>query len=995
MTLISDIVCAYGPGDEPKAHTPLWAVFDPDWYRWRYQASIIEIAGSLPEDDRGLYAFWQRDGARHAHAPNRYFDEMWYRRVHPDVENGIRMGVFDSGFQHYCETGHRGRSCHWLFSESNYFWLNQDLTPALLREMGYSNGFDHYLAVGQSERRVSSCFFSPDVFRSSLVQQRLPLDSGMGDFSRMIDDPDARALRSSWYFDPSWYLETYPEVAEKIASREFASPLHHYLSNDAPTVFSPNPCFDESWYLEAYPDVHDLVRLRGFRNGYDHFVRNGLFEGRSPSEGVSLPATMRAGEAPSWGTLSQNAFLEHVRRLGQEVPKTTVETPHLTQYEQLHAAKVEAMLPLLARTPLDFRYVGRPELSVLISARGGVQPLLTTLASLHEGNTGAMQVILIDDEAGTHSAEIARYTQGIDRVITSEDMLSRRWQRGGARILAPVTLVIEPGAHLYYGALASAMSRLDAHGIIGVAPQCLGPDLRVIEAGLSVSRDGTCLAHAVGAEAFSAETDFLRPCDTVGGGALLCRTEILQAVPMKEDEGGSLRSILHVWAVLGLSLRQAKPEGRIHYDPSFLLRVTTPDDPAAHRRDEEALVLRRLFSDLLRGNPYKGAALRDTVHRSARWGRRVLVLMGEWPVGRECPARIRTLSDVLIDTGAQVTVFSLTGQALSQGAGQDRPGSSLPETVEYRSGSIEQLGGLIERRMRGFDHVWICGGQILNRVFPLINEKAALLPEEGFTLDLRDIEAFGLLNDRRQVGDRPSEQDRALCAEQLDDELRNAWFCQNVVVRDNAQKQGLQEAGLVDLTVLGDWHAPLAGRRYEARRNLLFAAPSATGQSYGLRFLKWFVRDVFPRIEGRVDGAPRLIIGCDGLQSIDLSMMTHYHGVAPLLDGRRPLPSLAAECRVLIVPDDMDGAVASPCSLAAASALPSVQGGMLAQPGVDVSPVVADRFAEAVIRLYQDESAWQQLSDEASAGAAASNARYRETLARLMGQEQVRESTLD
>ena len=68
MTLTPEILTAFGPGDAPRPNTPLWAIFDPDWYRERYRQAVIEMTGSLP-DDRGLYEFWLRDGARYAHSP--------------------------------------------------------------------------------------------------------------------------------------------------------------------------------------------------------------------------------------------------------------------------------------------------------------------------------------------------------------------------------------------------------------------------------------------------------------------------------------------------------------------------------------------------------------------------------------------------------------------------------------------------------------------------------------------------------------------------------------------------------------------------------------------------------------------------------------------------------------------------------------------------------------------------------------------------------------
>lgn len=276
-----------------EGRTPLWAEFDPSWYRVRYSDAIATLAGEIPED-RDLARFWQDHGARHGHSPNRLFDEIWYRRAFPDVENGIWLGIFRSGFQHYCEIGCRGRSGHWLFSEQDYFRLNDDLTVSGLRAQGYVNGYDHYLAAGAQEDRFSHPFFNPEIFRASIFERRLPYDESGGAFRSFLFEPEASELRCSWYFDPAWYLERYPEVAELIASGDYVCSLHHYLSNERPSDFDPNPYFSERFYADAYPDVAAFVSARGVRNGFAHFLAVGIYEGRQPAPDVDLSAFVAA-----------------------------------------------------------------------------------------------------------------------------------------------------------------------------------------------------------------------------------------------------------------------------------------------------------------------------------------------------------------------------------------------------------------------------------------------------------------------------------------------------------------------------------------------------------------------------------------------------------------------------------------------------------------------------------------------------------------------------
>lgn len=1003
MTLTPEILTAFGPGDAPRPNTPLWAIFDPDWYRERYRQAVIEMTGSLP-DDRGLYEFWLRDGARYAHSPNRYFDEIWYRRAHFDVENGIRMGVFESGFQHYCETGHRGRSCHWLFSEGNYFALNTDLTPSLVREMGYANGYDHYLAVGQAERRVSTAFLVPDTLRAELLQHRLPYDPQIGEFSRFVLNADCAAMRTSWYFDPEWYLDRYRDVAPQIASGVYDSPLHHYLSNENPAAYNPNAFFDEAYYLPTYEDVGGQVTARVLRNGYDHFVRFGLFEGRSPAEGVKLPPTVYDGDVPGWEAICDNPFIAHIRQDGVVETKEPVGSPSLRQLDSLQALRTESLIPLLARYPLDFRYVGQPVLSVVIAVPELFTDLIQTLVSLHEANKGDMQIVLL---TGTHkddTASITRYAYGIEAVAAVGLSAQEGLQRAVAQVTAPQVLIVQSGVTLFSGALEAAKACLERPSVVAVAPQSLGLDLTIVEAGLSVARDGSCTSHGAGEEAFAVGLDFVRACDGCSGGALLCDTEALRVVSMPEEAGTRLRVEAHIWASLALALRQSSHEGRILYAPDFVIRLPEREHAQEGLIMREQLILRQVFAQTLRGNLPGRPSQGGGIPRPTRWGRRVLLLASQdVALLAAQDIRLHALARSMIGLGLQVTQFVLdegkpgdTGGDATGANGYDRARSSRDrlDEVEYRSGALEALARLIEQRRRGFDQIWVMGGRTLNRVIDLFSEKAECLSDEGFILDLRTLESLekGWQNVSSDQMPRPGETPAIRQA--LLDETANAWFCQDIVVQNAQQAERLEEAGLRGLTILGDDLPVHEGGDFDRRHDLVFAMPSQT-DGYDLSFLKWFARSVLVRLDGHLPETARLILAYDGAPTRDLMMVVHYAHVASLDEGRIPLSELVARCRLMIAPEERGGDVSLQRLVAGASGLPAVIGGDGSPPGAMCATSSAARFAEVIITLYQDRETWQRLSDEAKEQAGAMTRRYRETLAGLLGQSLVKEEFCD
>ncbi|MGV1003166.1 MAG: hypothetical protein ACOYEV_00055 [Candidatus Nanopelagicales bacterium] len=93
------------------------------------------------------------------------------------------------------------------------------------------------------------------------------------------------------YFDSSWYLAQYPQVAESGLP-----PVLDYLINGVSADRDPGPEFDTDWYLWAYPDV-----AAAGANPLAHYLLAGLAEGRFASPQVlghpwdrALPARQQA-----------------------------------------------------------------------------------------------------------------------------------------------------------------------------------------------------------------------------------------------------------------------------------------------------------------------------------------------------------------------------------------------------------------------------------------------------------------------------------------------------------------------------------------------------------------------------------------------------------------------------------------------------------------------------------------------------------------------------
>ena len=269
-----------------------WAAFDPDWYLASYPTVRSAIEDESPE---AILYFYLQQGRRLGHSPNMFFDEAWYLRTYSDATAAIRRGDAASGFDHYCRVGFADHSPHWLFDEANYRRNYPQLSDGALQAADFVNGYDHYLRHGARENRVAHWLFDPNVYRAHLEFEAAKEAEAVGPFRHYLDQIAAGEPepRTTLYFDPGWYLQHYQEVAGAVSANRWQSALHHYLTNDTPTVFDPLPEFSESYYLDRDGDAAAAVAAGAQRNGYQHFLERGRLVTQSPSAELDLAYYVR------------------------------------------------------------------------------------------------------------------------------------------------------------------------------------------------------------------------------------------------------------------------------------------------------------------------------------------------------------------------------------------------------------------------------------------------------------------------------------------------------------------------------------------------------------------------------------------------------------------------------------------------------------------------------------------------------------------------------
>ncbi|GBQ25369.1 hypothetical protein AA0472_1735 [Acetobacter estunensis NRIC 0472] len=961
---------------------PSWAQFDAGWYRLTYGGRLGELASTSSEE---LEAHYRETGQREGWSPNRFFDEEWYLAAHPDVAAAVRAGTFASGFEHYRADGFRSRSPHWLFSESQYLARYPDLTRSALDRLGLVNGYDHYLSVGDREFRSGHLFFDPHLYYAKAVvapagegepaATRIPEIGPFADF--LTDLKQGTDLRVSWYFDPEWYLRTYPDVAQTLEGDAFSSALHHFLTNPTPRQYGPLEWFEEDYYLELYPDIEDAITSGFLRSGYDHFVRYGVFERRKPHPDIDLNAYFFSGtvRADIERGLVRDVFVHWLSRRHVRPLDEGVERPPLEQFETLARRKAEALLPLLTRHPLDFTRQGAARLGVVLMAHNRLPLTLAALSALHAACGETMQVVVVDCGSQDDTRRLHHFVTGVKVVRLGQTATrAEALQAALPHLHAPDVLWLGQGMTLRYGALDAALAQLAEGRATGgaervglVTGRVMRADGRLWEAGAIAWRDGSLARYMEGARLEAPEVSFRRqvPCGTAP--AMLIDRALLEQLAGFDEAFGT-----QAFQLADLCLRAAALGRRTLYEPSLIVSNDAHEPVDDEQAQVECRLLRRRHArhldTALPPSPVMVSRARSV--RPSSSSRRILFIEDRIPTRRLGSGFVRSNDIVrtMAALGHEVTVFPIYSST------DPLPviHRDFPVGVEVlHDRGFEHLEAFLQARSGMYDGVWIGRTHNVGRMLPVLLAQAQALPIDALVLDT---EAVTAPRDalRAKLFDLPLTRS---VADALEDELSSAWLCQTIVAVNPLDARILREAGHEHVAELGHM-CPLrptpAG--WGERRDMLFLGAIHEANSPNHDSLVWFVNKVLPLLRDRLPEGVRFTVAGYLGAGVDLSALGHDPRVELVGPVKDPA-ALYASHRIFVAPTRFAGGIPFKIHEAASHGLPVVASQLLCRQlgwrdgmeiisGGDNDPQV---FADRVVALYEDRDLW----DAVRAGALA------------------------
>lgn len=174
-------------------------------------------------------------------------------------------------------------------------------------EEAREDAFDLESRLSDLARRCTTTYDDPALRMKSKARRRLRMIAARLHVGRASahDLWAAEVLRRSVFFDRTWYLATYPDVAASGID-----PAEHYVRYGAPEGREPSPWFSGATYLEKNPDLVETGV-----NPLLHYLQHGRGEGRAggvPNHLKGIERLMTLGEFASLPSEAQAA--EKVRR---------------------------------------------------------------------------------------------------------------------------------------------------------------------------------------------------------------------------------------------------------------------------------------------------------------------------------------------------------------------------------------------------------------------------------------------------------------------------------------------------------------------------------------------------------------------------------------------------------------------------------------------------------------------------------------------------------
>ena len=685
------------------------------------------------------------------------------------------------------------------------------------------------------------------------------------------------------------------------------------------------------------------------------------------------------------GSKKQEAVKEPPAVENSEQGTPQVEGQLLEKQNLDSSAKAALDKFLLSPAQLKFPEAEKPQLSIVLVFYQQARLSFICLQSLLEFADVSYELIIVDNDSTDETTALLDKIESATIIRNVDNLGFVKAVNQAAEVAkGEYILLLNNDALIEESTLSNALQVIESDESIGA----VGAKIKLLddstqEAGSIIFSDGACLGYGRGKPTYSYEFMFQRDVDYCSGAFLLFRKSSFKALG-----GFDLDYAPAYYEESDFCIRLQKQGLRIVYVPTsqithYEFASSGGMQSAKKLQAEHQQVLCAKHADFL-AQRFANDGSNVLRARTRNNFPNILVIDDRVPypsLGAGYP-RCSNLLFELSKMDLNISFYPL----LFPQEKWDDVYKIVPNTIEViLESGLEELQSFLQARKGFYQHVVVSRVHNMEFFNHCLSLDPDLLGDAKIIYDAEAVSAPREILRMDFLGNAMSAEDQA---ELIDKELRQSKLAKKIVAVSNNEAEIFKRHGYSNTVVLGHTIGSKPGSNgFTQRSGLLFVGALRDEGSPNVDSLLWFLINVFPILEKAIPDILLNVVGDNSAASLATICKDNIN-----FTGRvDSIEEMYNSSRVFIAPTRFAAGIPHKIHEAAANGLPSVTTPLLAQQlgWKDSKELLVgdtpEAYAAQCIKLYQDETLWQDIRD---AGLAAiiedcSQETFRKNLAEL------------